>query len=254
MNDKISRRNARKSGATLIDFVLVHGTWGGGWQWRPVAERLRAQRHRVFTPTLTGLGERAHLVSRDTGLDTHVADIVNVLAWEDLTRVALVGTSYGGLVISGVADRMPERIASLIYLDAALPEHGKCMLDLVPPERRATVERLARQDGDGYLVPTSLVLDTGIADDDERRAYLARMTPHPLRALLQPVTLQGRYLEVPDKAYVLASLKPTHHFAELHAWAGSQPGWSARKIPSNHFPMTTMPDATADLLMELAGA
>src|SRR6266852_5627592 len=198
MNDKISRRNARKSGATLVDFVLVHGTWGGGWQWRPVAERLRARGHRVFTPTLTGLGERAHLVSRDTGLDTHVADIVNVIAWEDLTRVALVGTSYGGLVISGVADRMPEGIASLIYLDAALPEHGKCMLDRVPP--------------------------------------------------------QGRYLEVPDKAYVLASLKPTHHFAQLHAWAGSQPGWSARKIPSNHFPMTTMPDATADLLMELAGA
>ena len=93
MNDKISRRNARKSGATLIDFVLVHGTWGGGWQWRAVAERLRARGHRVFTPTLTGLGERAHLVRRDTGLDTHIADIVNVIAWEDLTRVALVGTS-----------------------------------------------------------------------------------------------------------------------------------------------------------------
>src|SRR5258708_19145266 len=147
MNDKISRRNARKSGATLIDFVLVHGTWGGGWQWRPVAERLRARGHRVFTPTLTGLGERAHLVSRDTGLDTHVADIVNVIAWEDLTRVALVGTSYGGLVISGVADPMPERIASLIYLHAALPRHRQIMLDPVPPEPHPPVERSGRPGG-----------------------------------------------------------------------------------------------------------
>jgi pimeloyl-ACP methyl ester carboxylesterase len=237
----------------VVDFVLVHGTWGGGWQWRAVAERLRARGHRAFTPTLTGLGERAHLLSRDTDLDTHVADIAGVLAWEDLTRVALVGTSYGGLVISGVADRMPQKIHSLIYLDAALPENGKCMLDLVPPERRTTVERLAREQGEGYLVPASLVLDTGIADDTARAAYLARMSPHPLASLLQPVALQGRYLEVPNKVYVLASLKPTHRFLDYYEWASREPGWSARKIPSNHFPMTTMPDATADLLMEIAG-
>jgi pimeloyl-ACP methyl ester carboxylesterase len=176
-----------------------------------------------------------------------------VIAWEELDSVALVGTSYAGLVISGVADRMPERIASLIYLDAALPQTGKCMLDLVPPERRATVERLAREHGDGYRVPTSLVLDTGIADDAERAAYLARMSLHPLRSLLQPVELRGRYLEVPNKVYVLASLKPTHHFLEYYEWASRTPGWSARKIASNHFPMTTMPDETAALLMEAAG-
>ena len=237
----------------MVDFVLVHGTWGGGWQWREVAERLRAHGHRAFTPTLTGLGERAHLLSRDTDLDTHVADIAGVLAWEDLTRVALVGTSYGGLVISGVADRMPQKIHSLIYLDAALPENGKCMLDLVPPERRATVERLAREQGEGTRVPTSLVLDTGIADDAARAAYLARMSPHPLASLLQPIKLHGRHLEVPNKVYVLASLKPTHRFLDYYEWASREPGWSARKIPSNHFPMTTMPDATADLLMEIAG-
>jgi hypothetical protein len=146
---------------------------------------------------------------------------------------------------------MPERIRSLVFLDAALPQEGKCMLDLVPPERRATVERLARDEGGGHLVPTSLVLDTGIADEPERTAYLARMSPHPLRALQQPVRLTGRWRDVPSKVYVLATLKPTHHFVEYYEWAGRTPGWSARTIGSNHFPMTTMPDETAELLMDV---
>jgi len=236
----------------MTDFVLVHGTWGGGWQWRAVAERLRARGHRVFAPSLTGLGERQHLVAPETGLDTHVDDIANVIAWEELSDIALVGTSYGGLVIAGVADRMPERIRTLAFLDAALPQEGKCMLDLVPPQRRATVERLAREEGGGHLVPTSLVLDTGIADATERAAYLARMSPHPLRSLQAPVRLTGRWLDVPNKAYVLASLKPTHHFVEYYAWASSTSGWSAHKIASNHFPMTTMPEDTADLLADIA--
>ncbi len=237
----------------MVDFVLVHGTWGGGWQWRAVADRLRGHGHRAFTPTLTGLGEREHLATPEVGLDTHVADVANVIAWEELRDVALVGTSYGGLVIAGVADRMAERIRALVFLDAALPQEGKCMLDLVPAERRATVERLAREQGEGFRVPTSLVLDTGIADERTRAAYLARMSPHPLRSLQDKVALTGRWRDVPTKVYVLASLKPTHHFLDYYEWAGRTPGWAARQIPSNHFPMTTMPDETAALLMEAVG-
>ena len=165
----------------------------------------------------------------------------------------LVGTSYGGLVIAASPTACRNASSTLVYLDAALPQNGKCMLDLVPPERRATVESLARQHGDGYRVPTSLVLDTGIEDADERAAYLARMSFHPLRSLLQPVQLTGRYLTVPNKVYVLATLKPTHHFLDYYEWASREPGWSARKLASNHFPMTTMPNETAELLMETAG-
>jgi len=243
----------RADGTRMSDFVLVHGTWGGGWQWRPVADRLQAAGHRVFTPTLTGLGERSHLATPDIDLDTHVNDVANVLAFEALADVALVGTSYGGLVIAGVAESVPERIRSLVFLDAALPQEGKSMLDLVPPERRATVERLAREQGGGFMVPASLVLDTGIADPAERAAYLARMSAHPLRTLQQPVRLAGRWHTVPRKAYVLATLQPTHHFVDYHAWAARTPGWSAHKLASNHFPMTTMPHETTDLLMALAG-
>src|SRR5262249_29977330 len=111
--------------------------------WRTVADRLRAEGHAVLTPTLTGLGEREHLVSRETNLDTHIRDIAGVIACEQLDDVVLVGTSYAGLVISGVADRITDKIGALIYLNAALPTNGKCMLDAVSAERRATMQKLA---------------------------------------------------------------------------------------------------------------
>lgn len=236
----------------MTTFVLVHGTWGGGWQWRNVAERLRKNGHSVFTPTFTGLGERAHLISRQTNLDTHVQDIAAVISCERLTDVALVGTSYAGLIISGVADRMPERIATLIYLNAAMPTNGKCMLDSVSEERRAAVQKLADTHGDGYRVPTSLVLDTGIEDQVAQAEYISRMSPHPLSSLLQPIELTGKYLEVARKSYVLATRKISHHFQEYHDWAKRQPGWTAHEIASNHYPMATMPNETSDLLVRIS--
>src|SRR5688500_11127625 len=102
----------------MATFVLVHGAWGGGWAWKRVAPLLRRQGHEVFTPTLTGLGERAHLTSRDVNLDTHIRDIENLLLYEDLENVVLVGWSYGGMVVTGVLDRVPERLAHVVYLDA----------------------------------------------------------------------------------------------------------------------------------------
>jgi pimeloyl-ACP methyl ester carboxylesterase len=220
--------------------------------WRTVAERLRAEGHAVYTPTLTGLGEREHLVSRQTNLDTHIQDIASVIGCEQLDDVVLVGTSYAGLVISGVADRITDKIDTLIYLNAALPANGKCMLDTVSAERRATVQRLADEQGDGYRIPSSLVLDTGIENEQARDAFLARMSAHPLPSLLQPISLTGRYTQVPRKAYVLATKKVSHHFQEYYDWAAKQQGWTAHTIASHHYPMATMPEATATLLMEIA--
>jgi pimeloyl-ACP methyl ester carboxylesterase len=191
-------------------------------------------------------------VSRQTNLDTHIQDITSVIACEQLDDVVLVGTSYAGLVISGVADRITDRIDGLIYLNAALPANGKCMLDIVSAERRATVQRLADEQGDGYRVPSSLVLDTGIENEQARDAFLARMNPHPLPSLLQPISLTGRYTQVPRKAYVLATKKISHHFQEYYDWAAKQQGWTAHTIASHHYPMATMPEATATLLMEIA--
>jgi len=235
----------------MTTFVLVHGTWGGGWQWREVADRLRAKGHAVFTPTLTGLGERSHLISPQTDLETHIRDVAAVIDSEQLGDVVLVGTSCGGLVMSGVADRIPGAVAALIYLNAALPSDGKCMLDTVSAERRALVQTLADTEGDGYRIPTSLILDTGIEDAAARQAYLSRMSPHPLPSLLQPIRLTGRYLEVARKAYVLATKKVSHHFRDYHDWAKQQPGWTAHEIASHHYPMATMPEEAAALIMRI---
>ena len=233
-------------------FILVHGTWGGGWQWRDVADRLRAKGNTVFTPTLTGLGEREHLISRDANLEMHINDIAAVIRYEKLETVVLVGTSYAGLVISGVADRLSHRITTLIYLNAALPVNGKSMLDTLPEERRNTVKKLAEVEGDGYRVPTSLVLDTGIEDNDRRDDFLRRMTPHPLESLLQPIHLCGKFEQVPRKAYVLATKKISHHFREHYDWAKNTNGWTAHEMPTYHYPMATAPEATSELLMEIA--
>jgi pimeloyl-ACP methyl ester carboxylesterase len=235
----------------MTNFVLVHGTWGGGWQWRQVAERIRGNGHAVFTPTLTGLGERAHLMSRGTDLEMHIEDVAAVIACERLTDVVLVGTSYAGLVISGVADRSSQHVAALIYLNAALPTNGQCMLDTVSAERRAAVQKLADLEGEGYRVPTSLILDTGIEDDDAREDYLGRMRPHPLPSLLQPIRLTGRFMEVARKSYVLATKKVSHRFREYHDWAQQQSDWTSHEIASHHYPMTTMPDETSELLMRI---
>ena len=116
----------------MTDYVLIHGAWHGSWCWARVRRLLAAGAHRVFTPTLTGVGERSHLLSRDVGLDTHVADVANLMIWENLRDVVLVGHSYGGVVARHVADRMPDRIRSLVYLDAFVPENGKALFDYLP--------------------------------------------------------------------------------------------------------------------------
>ena len=121
----------------MATFVLVHPAWFGGWCWKKVSPLLRAQGHAVHTPTLSGLGERVHLARPEIGLDTHVDDVVNLLVYEDLHEVVLVSNSSGGMVITGAADRAPERIARLVYLDAFVPEDGQSLLDIIPPERRA---------------------------------------------------------------------------------------------------------------------
>src|ERR1700716_3513883 len=128
----VSRRRHHKEYSAMTDFILIHGAWRGSWTWTRVRRLLAAAGHQVFTPTLTGLGERSHLLSRDVGLDTHVADIANLMIWEDLRDIVLVGHPYGGIVARHVADRMPDRINSLIYLDAFVPENGNALFDYLP--------------------------------------------------------------------------------------------------------------------------
>src|ERR1700761_3204519 len=122
-------------------FILVHGSWHGGWCWRRVSDQLQLKGHRVFCPTMTGLGERSHLLNKDINVSTHVTDIVNVIRWEDLSDVVLVGHSYGGMVISGVAEQIPDKVSSIVFLDAFMPENGESMLDRTSPIFKDMVQK-----------------------------------------------------------------------------------------------------------------
>src|SRR5215831_15488354 len=178
-------------------FVLVHPAWFGGWCWRKVTPLLRDQGHDVYTPTLTGLGERAHLGNPEVSLATHIEDVVNVLEFEDLQRVILVGNSSGGMGITGVADRVPKRLAQVVYLDAFVPGDGQSLVDLLPPDRRQAMENLVKREDQGWLLPRFAPLPPekilrdiwGVTSDDDVSWALARLKPTPFRHFTDQVKL-----------------------------------------------------------------
>src|SRR5690606_23173943 len=141
-----------RGGGKVATIVIVHGWWSGGWYFQTTARKLRASGHEVYTPTVTGVGERVHLASPEITLETHVQDIVNVLEFEDLRDVVLVGYSYGGMIATVIADRVPERIRRIVYLDAFVPRDGEALQDIIP-ELAARMEALAKEKGDGWRIP-----------------------------------------------------------------------------------------------------
>jgi pimeloyl-ACP methyl ester carboxylesterase len=183
----------------MTTFVLVHGAWHGGWCWRKVAQTLVAKGHAVFAPTLTGLGDRAHLLSRDTSLEMHVRDILAALEAEDLKDVVLVGHSYGGIVVSAVADRGLQRVARLVYLDAVVARNGECMFDRSPAQVRTHFEAHAQQGGEGWCVPVSALSPQflGLKDEADIRWVMPRLTPHPIRTFSEPVRLSASFPQMP---------------------------------------------------------
>jgi pimeloyl-ACP methyl ester carboxylesterase len=237
----------------MSSFLLVHGAWLGGWSWREVARILQRDGHDAFTPTLTGMGERQHLAGPSVDLETHISDILSVIEYERLDDFALVAHSYGGMVATAVADRIPERIRTLIYVDAALPEDGQAMLDLVSEKRKQENIDNANKDGEGYQVPSSMLLNTGIEDDNAREAFVSRTGFHPLPALMQPVHLTGRFNEVKNKAYLFASQHNTPRFRNYMNWAQNEPGWTGEELDTSHFPMATIPEETAATLVRIHG-
>jgi pimeloyl-ACP methyl ester carboxylesterase len=221
-------------------FVLVHGAWHGGWCWRRVADRLAAAGHRVFTPTLTGLGERSHLLGPSVNLSTHVTDIVNLMRWEELGEVVLCGHSYGGMVVTGVADRVPERIATLVYLDAFVPENGQSMQDLRPREIPA-----------GLTAPPIPAEIFRVNEAD--RAWVDRQcTPHPVACITEKLALTGAYRAVGRRVYIRAAGYPSPAFDGFYGSLKSDPGWSVHSLPCGHDVMVDMPDALAELLLASA--
>lgn len=236
----------------MVTFVIVHGAWSGGHVWRTVRSLLRAAGCEVYTPTLTGLGERAHLASPEIDLDTHIEDIVNVLHFEDLTDVVLAGHSYGGMVITGVAEKAPERLAQLVYVDAEVPEDGQSENDLLPPEERAGYEEAARSRGDGWRIPPPVPETLPVDLDPEMRWLLSRMVAQPLRTFEEPVRLTNPAAAAIPRTYILCTEdKQGQPLPEYVERARANPGWRFRELATGHRPHVTTPRDLADLLLGL---
>jgi pimeloyl-ACP methyl ester carboxylesterase len=225
-------------------FVLVHGAWHGGWCWRRVADILTAKGHKVFTPTLTGLGERSHLMDPKIDLATHIADIANVIMWERLRNVVLCGHSYGGIVISGVVERLPEAIDAMVFLDAFVPADGECMAGLTSPRLRTLIETIAAR-GETEVAPVSA--EAFKVNEADRAWVDASCTPHPLASLVERIALTGARERIARKVYIRARAYPAAAFDAAHARLQRDPAWRVFDLPCGHDAMIDMPEAVADI-------
>ena len=183
----------------MATFLFVSGGWHGGWSWRRVADRLRAQGHDVYTPTLTGLGERAHLYRDDVDLETHIADVMGVIEFEDLDDVILVGHSYGGMVITAIADRAPERLSRVVYLDALWPDDGESVADVVGETATQAVVAAHVDPAHPPLMAGGLEVAhmLGVTDPDDAAWVASKLTPQPPATLTQRLRLERAETGVP---------------------------------------------------------
>lgn len=230
-------------------FVLVHGAWHGGWCWLRVADLLTRQGHDVFTPTLTGLGERVHLFGPGIGLATHVADIVNVFTYERLTDVVLCGHSYGGMVISGVAEQLPDAIRSIVFLDAFLPEDGDAMVNLTVPAIQEMIRATAARGEIGVAMRPAAAF--GVNEQD--RAWVdSLLGPQPLATLTDTVALTGARERIAKKTYVRAAAYANPGFDNALERCEADPTWRTYSVPCGHDVMVDMPERLVEILLEVA--
>ena len=246
----------------MTTYVLVGGAWLGGWCWQRVARRLRDNGHDAYPVTLTGLGERVHLASPQVDLDTHITDVVNLIEFEDLRDVVLLVHSYGGLVVTGVADRIPERISQLVYLDTAPLPDGAILLEKFPLEARERTEDQVQELSEGWKFPipppeelANMASLEGV-DEDHLRLLYSRATPQPFGTYTQPLRLKNPAREGLPKLGILCSFS----LAQVQEMIASGqplfrelagPNWRFVELPTGHWPMFSRPGDLAELLLDL---
>ncbi len=243
-----ARRSAR-------DFVLVHGAWHGGWCWSRTARLLTAAGHRVFAPSLSGLADRAHLFGPWIGMATHVEDIVRLVEFEGLDDFVLVGHSYAGSVITGVGDRLRERVSHYVYLDAVVPPDDARTwrwADVMSEQGRN--ERLAAIDGDGrgLMLPAPPVDVFGIATEADREFVAAHLTPMPAATFLEPIELRAGGTRGLRRSYVAAAAPVYQGLRAVADRIRGEAGWHFEEIQAGHDMMVDAPDALCARLLEFS--
>ncbi|MEJ8850746.1 alpha/beta hydrolase [Variovorax rhizosphaerae] len=241
-------RNARERRI----YVLVHGAWFGASVWRPVADALRATGQTVYTPSLTGLGDRRHLLRPGINLDTHADDVLNLILQEDLAQVVLVGWSYGGMVISDVLARIPERIASMVYLDAFAPERGKAQMNYA--NRNGSYEAMVQLAVQGLDVPPMSLEALAVADPAVIEYAASRVSPHPVMTMLQaskalperPAGIHHTYVLAGGYTHLSSTFVPFHRMFQDDERA------TALILDTSHVMMLTDPRGTFEILADAA--
>ncbi|MBK7453176.1 MAG: alpha/beta hydrolase [Anaerolineales bacterium] len=239
----------------MTTYVLVHGGWHGGWCWkRATPIFLRDAGHTVYTPTLIGLGERSHLASPETNHSTHIQDILNILWYEDLNDVILVGHSYGGMVITGVADAAPERIAKIVYLDAFVPENGQSLMTIFRPASSQEASPKPPVIDDWRVPYPYRERPFGITDQSDSQWVLDKITPQPIQAFTEPIRLKNGGSSKIPRTYIHlrppVGLPPETEFFQFAERARTQPDWKYQELVSGHDAMIIIPEAVAALLLE----
>ena len=236
----------------MANIVMIHGAWHGGWCWQPVADRLRVKGHRIYAPSLTGLGDRSHLLTPEVGLATHIADVINLIRWEGLREVVLVGHSYGGQVISCAAAQAAHSISALVFVDAFVTEPDRSVSEYGRSPSIGDIEKIAREHGNCWRVPPP---DASIwASDPALIDWInARTTDHPLRSATEPA-MMGDALGIPKvpSTYILAEQHDNPAFRRFFALYSGAPGWQTFSLNTTHDVMLTMPDELAELIDEAA--
>jgi pimeloyl-ACP methyl ester carboxylesterase len=233
-------------------YVLVHGAWYGSWSWKRVRKALQSAGHDVFTPTLTGSGERSHLNSPAIDLSTHIADVVNLIKWEELSDVILCGHSYSGCVISGVADQMPAHIRAIVYLDAFVLEDGECLFDLFPQELVQGMRQQAHDTGDDWRIPP-IPPEVFNVNKHDLGWVKTQTTPHSLTSFEEHIKFTNNLAQIQDITHILATgfdgsaIPPSHERARIK-------GWKTRTMASGHMIMLDHPDELVELLLEYSRA